>query len=97
MNRLAVLALVLALCLIVQSLDYDASVSNYMVNYAWCSNSLSENAVKSWTYSYCVSAQRKSRISDLKVFTDSKTNSLAFALHDQERNLNVISFRATDP
>lgn len=68
-----------------------------MAYYAHCSDLVNDysSKIEDWSYVYCKNAQKKENVKDIKVIV--KEKSLAFTLYDVQRNLIIVSVRATVP
>lgn len=101
-NLLAVIS-VLALALTAvhceqTCLGYDSSIAGLAAQYASCSSVTTDylHEITAWNYTYCVSAQREREfVQDLSFVERRDKNLLALFLYDSERDLIVLSFRAT--
>lgn len=81
-----------------QCLGYDSSEANIAAQYASCSSVTTDYLpeITAWNYTYCLSAQKDRRfIEDLSFVERRDKNLLALYLYDREKNLIVLSFRAT--
>jgi hypothetical protein len=101
MNSVPLLLLLVGMASGVRSewcLGYDSGVAALAAQYASCSSVTTEyqTYITAWNYTYCLNAQPQKRyISDLSFVERREKNLLALYLYDQERDMIVLSFRAT--
>jgi hypothetical protein len=79
-------------------MGYDSSMAGLAAQYASCSSVTTDYLpeITAWNYTYCVSAQRERKyVQDLSFVERRDKNLLALFLYDQQRDLIVLSFRAT--
>jgi hypothetical protein len=79
-------------------LGYDTTIANIAAQYASCSSVTTDflPEITNWNYTFCLSAQKdKQFIEDLSFVERRDKNLLALYLYDKEKDLIVLSFRAT--
>lgn len=79
-------------------MGYDAKIAGIAAQYASCSSVTNDYIpeITAWNYTYCLNAQaNKHQISGLTFIERRPENLFAIYLYDAEKDLIVLSFRAT--